>query len=83
MKAPSVRAAASAYTSEQLAAAIEAIAEQGEESTDVTVEGDDLGEKLTHLLLAARIRSRVDAGEELKDAFRAEMAAVRETLANS
>ena len=41
-----------------------------------------MGERLTHLLLARRIRGRVDAGEELKDAFRAELGAVRETLAN-
>lgn len=82
MKAPAVRAVAGAFSSAAIAEAIEAIAERGEEPTSVVVDGDDLGEKLTHLLLAARIRARVDAGEDLKDAFRAEMAAVRDTLAN-
>lgn len=81
MKAPVVRAAAAAYDLDQIAAAIEAIAERGEEPA-IPVDGDDLGEKLTHLLLAQRIRTRMAAGEDLKDAFRAEMAAVRGTLAN-
>ena len=80
MKAPAVKKAAAAYTSDQIAAGIEAIIEREEDLLEV--EGDDIGERLTHLLLAARIRSRMDAGEELKDAFRAEMNAVRDTITN-
>jgi len=80
VKAAAVKKAASDYTSVQLAEAIEAVTEREEEI--LAVDGDDMGERLTHLLLAARIRARVDAGEELKDAFRAEMASVRDTIAN-
>lgn len=80
MKAASVRKAAQAYTSAQLAEAIEAVTEREEEI--LSIEGEDMGERLTHMLLAQRIRSRVDAGEDLKDAFRAEMGSVRDTLTN-
>ena len=80
MKASSVKKAAKTYSSEQLDAAIAAVME--EEREILEIEGDDMGERLTHLLLARRIRGRVDAGETLKDAFRAELGAVRETLAN-
>ena len=80
MKPPAVKKAAAAYTTEQLAAAIEAVTEREEEL--LAVDGDDMGERLTHLLLALRIRQRMDAGEDAKDAFRAEMASVRETVSN-
>lgn len=80
MKATVVRHLAERYGMNELAVGAEAIAEYGEDR--LGVEGDDLGEKLTHLLLAMRIRTRVDAGEALKDAFRAEMANVREVLTN-
>lgn len=80
MKPPAVKKAAAAYTSDQIASAIEALTEREEELLDV--DGDDMGERLTHLLLAARIRARMDAGEDAKDAFRAEMTSVRETITN-
>ena len=80
MKAAAVRDAAARYDSAQIAAAIEGVTER--EALELEVDGEDLGEKLTHLLLAARIRARMDSGEELKDAFRAEMASVRDTLKN-
>lgn len=80
MKASDVRKAAKAYDSDQIAAAIEAITEREEETLDVG--GADMGERLTHLLLAQRIRARVDGGEDLKDAFRAVLGEVRETLQN-
>lgn len=80
MKASAVRRVAERYTSAQLAEAITALTEQEDELLEV--DGEDLGERLTHLLLAQRVRGRMDAGEDLKDAFRAEMAAVRDTLAN-
>ena len=75
------RQLAAAHDSDSLAAAIEAITEEQEPALEV--EGKDAGEKLTHLLLAARIRARMDSGEELKQAFRAEMAGVREVLTNA
>jgi hypothetical protein len=80
VKAGAVKKAAEAYSSEQLAAAIEALSERGEELLEV--EGEDEGERLTHLLLAQRVRGRVDEGVPLKEAFRAEMAAVRGVLTN-
>lgn len=80
MKASAAKKAAKAYSSAQLAAAIEAVTEREEEILDV--EGEDLGERLTHLLLAQRIRARMDAGEALKDAFRAELGGVRQLLTN-
>lgn len=80
MKANVVRKMAELHALEALEAAIESISENELEILDC--EGEDMGERLTHLLLAARIRRRTDAGEPLKDAFRAEMASVRETLQN-
>jgi len=81
MKAGAVRKVAKAYSIEQIDAGIEAITEREEEILEV--DGDDMGERLTHLLLGRRVRSRVDAGEDLKTAFRAEMGAVRGTLKNA
>jgi hypothetical protein len=81
MKAGVVRQLATAHDLAALEAAAEAIAEREEEI--LAVEGHDIGERLTHLLLAARIRRRIDAGEDPKDAFRSEMASVRDILSNS
>jgi len=80
MKANVVRKLAETHDVAALGAAAESIAEEGVDT--LGVEGDDLGEKLTHLMLALRVRARLDAGEAMKDAFRAEMAGVREVLAN-
>jgi len=80
MKAGAVRKVAQDYSVNQIDAAIEAITEREEEV--LVVEGEDMGERLTHLLLGRRVRARVDAGEDLKSAFRAEMGAVRGTLQN-
>ena len=63
-----------------LLAAAEGIAER--EVDELGIEGDDLGEKLTHVMLALRILDRIDAGEDAKDAFRNEMASVRTLLEN-
>ncbi|MCA9573710.1 MAG: hypothetical protein KC656_38020 [Myxococcales bacterium] len=80
MKASVIRKLAKEHTLEELEAGAESIAEN--ETDTLGVEGDDLGEKLTHVMLAIRIVSRMNAGEDLKDAFRAEMSAVREILEN-
>ena len=37
---------------------------------DIEVEGEDHGERLTHCLLAQRIRAMVDEGTPLRDAYR-------------
>lgn len=80
MKAGAVKRVAEAYSSAQIAAAIEAMTEREEELLEV--EGEDAGERLTHLLLGQRVRARIDGGEALKDAFRAEMSSVRGLLDN-
>lgn len=80
MKASSVRKLATDRTVLELEKAIEAIVER--EADEHGIDGEDLGEKLTHCMLAMRIRSRVDAGEDAGAAFRAEMAAVRDILKN-
>lgn len=80
MKAAVVRKLAGDHTAAELEAGAEAIAEREED--ELGVDGDDLGEKLTHLMLALRVRQRVDAGEELKAAWRDEMRSVRALLTN-
>lgn len=80
MKAAVVRDLAERHDLSALEQAAEAIAEH--EVDELGVEGEDLGEKLTHLMLAARIRRRIDAGEDAKAAFRAEMGGVRDLLKN-
>ncbi|MEZ4323006.1 MAG: hypothetical protein R3F61_36405 [Myxococcota bacterium] len=75
-----IRKLAKAHSLEELEAGAEAIAER--EVDELGIEGDDLGEKLTHVMLAMRVVSRVEAGEDLKEAFRAEMNAVRDLLEN-
>lgn len=80
MKASVIRKLAEQHELAALEAAAEAIAEREEDV--LGVDGVDLGEKLTHVMLAQRVRARADAGEDLRDAFRAEMATVRDLLAN-
>ncbi len=66
------------------AAALEEAADQLAEGNplDIEVRGDDEGEKLTHLMLAARLRRRFDSGEDEREAFRALMAEVRDVVRN-
>jgi hypothetical protein len=80
VKAAVVRKLALERTVDELQAGAEAIAEREEDV--LGVDGDDLGEKLTHVMLAIRVRGRIDAGEDPKVAFRTEMASVRELLEN-
>ena len=44
--------------------------------------GEEDGDRLTHLLLAIRIRKKMDAGADLIHAFREVMADVRSVLRN-
>ena len=81
MKAAIVRKLANERGLAELERAAEHIAEHGE--LPFPIEGEDVGEALTHVLLASRIRRRMEQdGEELSTAFRAEMAAVRDVLKN-
>lgn len=80
MKPAEARRLATEHDRKALDAAIEKLME--ERDAEIHVEGADHGEKLTHCLLAKRIRERVDAGEDLKDAFRAVMGEVRGVVGN-
>lgn len=80
MKPAEARRLATEHDAKALDAAIEKLME--ELDAEIRVEGADHGEQLTHCLLAKRIRERVDAGEELKDAFRAVMGEVRGVVSN-
>jgi hypothetical protein len=80
MKAAVVKSLCELHDAATLERAAESVTEDGVDP--LQVEGDDLGEQLTHLMLAARIRRRVEAGEDLKVAFRTEMAQVRTVLTN-
>ena len=81
MKTAEIRRLATDHDGKALDAAIEQLMQEHEAA--IRVEGQDAGEKLTHCLLAKRIRERVDAGEELKDAFRTVMGEVRTVVSNS
>ena len=80
MKPAVARELANAHTSEELAAAAEALSE--EQTPPFAIGGADAGEQLTHVLLAMRIRARIDAGDDPKDAYRAVMGEVCSVLTN-
>jgi hypothetical protein len=67
-------------TMSDLVQAAESLADEKEPFFEV--HGEDHGEKLTHVLLAQRIRERMDHGEDVKDAFRHVMNGVRGVLTN-
>lgn len=75
MKPAEARRLAAERTSAELEAAVEALSEERDPPFDIA--GADHGERLTHALLAQRIRRRVDQGEDPKEAFRAVMSEVR------
>ena len=74
MKAAVSRKLSRSHDSATLAACAAALMDGG--APPVEVEGEDEGERLTHVMLAQRVRAAVDAG----DAFREVMASVREVL---
>lgn len=80
MKASAIRKLASTYDAPTLQAAADALIE--EQQPIIEIEGEDEGEMLTHVNLALRIREQMDAGEDLRVAFRAVMGDVRELLTN-
>ncbi|MDQ3035065.1 MAG: hypothetical protein M3Y87_21840 [Myxococcota bacterium] len=80
MKPAEARRLAVAHTSIELGEAAETLGEERDPHFEVA--GADHGEKLTHVLLAMRIRERIDGGEDVKDAFRHVMAGVRGVLSN-
>lgn len=80
MRPAEARRLAGAHTCDELNAACRALSEEREPPFEVA--GGDPGEQLTHVLLAQRIRARVDEGEELKQAYRDVMGDVRGVLTN-
>ena len=80
MKASTVRKLAQSWSVAKLDAAAQAIAEQEQDVPEI--DGDDLGEKLTHVMLARRVRVLVDGGQPFKEAFREVLSGVRSVLTN-
>lgn len=81
MKPAEARRLAEVYTLEELAHAAHHLGE--EQDPEISIGGADHGEKLTHVLLAMRMRERMElSGDELREAFRAVMAEVRGVLKN-
>lgn len=80
MKANVIRKLATEQTAEALEAAAEALIEREEDV--LGVDGEDPGEKLTHVNLALRCRQKIDQGVEPKEAFRSVMGGVRDLLQN-
>ncbi len=80
MKIPEIKRLAESYTSEQLAGAEMAILEEQALPEGVEVNGEDDGERLTHISGAQFVLSEVAKGEELKTAVRAFSAKVRNSI---
>jgi hypothetical protein len=81
MKAGEIRRLAQEYTLEQLEEAIESIVEH--EKDLIPVDGADMGERLTNLSVAMRVRKMMEGDKkDLKEAFRTVMASVRDLLSN-
>ena len=80
MKAGVIRKLAQTHDRGTLDRAADTLAEGGEVPFEVG--GDDDGERLTHLMLAARVRGLVDDGADLKEAFREIMTQVRGVISN-
>jgi hypothetical protein len=82
VKAGQIRRLAAEHSREALDAAADALAEG--EPSPIPVEGKDEGEQLTNLMVAARVRARMDErGEPLPDAFKAVMDEVRDVIRNA
>lgn len=81
MKPAECRRLALAYPRIELDEAANALIGQREPS--IAVHGVDQGERLTHVLIALRIRTRLDLGEEPISAFRAVMRGIRALLTNT
>ncbi|MBB3697752.1 hypothetical protein KMW28_06145 [Flammeovirga yaeyamensis] len=78
MKIPVIKKLVETYSLEQLQAAEEALAE--ELTPEITIEGEDEGEQLTHAFAAIWIKEKVEAGEEFKTALRAYTQMVRGSI---
>lgn len=81
MKAGAVRTLAKERDLATLEAAAQSLLDG--DGAPFEIGGDDDGERLTHVMLAQRIRKRVDAGEDLKAVFREVMGSVRAVMTDA
>jgi sensor histidine kinase regulating citrate/malate metabolism len=80
MRPSEARRLARTYDLDALQRAAAALAEERDAAFPIL--GDDHGARLTHVLLAIRIRAKIDGGADERDAYRAVMADVRTVLTN-
>ncbi len=79
MKIPVIKKIVDKYTLEELVAAEAAILE--EQTPAIEIEGDDEGEKLTHVLAAVWVKGEMDTnGTEAMTAIRAYAQRVRNSI---
>ncbi len=78
MKPAEIRRLAKDHDAASLKAARAALMDG--EPPPFAIEGEDDGERLTHINLALRVVGKVDAGADLKEAFREVLGGVRELL---
>jgi hypothetical protein len=78
MKIPAIKKAVELFTSEQLREAEQALYE--EQTPVISIEGDDEGEQLTHVLAALEIKQNMAKGMDFKDALRAYTQRVRKSI---
>jgi hypothetical protein len=78
MKIPAIKKAVEQFTTAQLQEAEQALYE--EQMPLIDIEGDDEGEKLTHVLAALEIKENMAKGMEFKEALRAYTQRVRNSI---
>lgn len=78
MKIAEVKRLATSYTVEQIEAAVTAF--ETERKNDLQVDGENDGEKMSHLLAASFVRRQIDKGLDLNSAVREYSKRVRSIL---
>ena len=78
MKITAIKKAVKLFTTAQLQEAEQALYE--EQMPLIDIEGDDEGEKLTHVLAALEIKENMAKGMEFKEALRAYTQRVRNSI---
>ncbi len=78
MKIPAIKKAVERFSTEQLREAENALYEEA--APPIDIEGDDDGEKLTHVLAALEIKENMAKGMDFKDALRAYTQRVRNSI---
>lgn len=78
MKIPAIKKLVESYAVEELKTAEEAI--YNEHKPQIEIEGDDEGEKLTHILAAIEILEQMKQGKDFKTALRDYTQRVRKSI---